>query len=180
MGSSPVLVGESSEEYQQALAQTLKELNAATPLQIYLAEKIFECLWWMRRYEDQKRTTLIRSMCERLDSQRYVSEMSATMQLHFDALVNNTTPPALRQAIAAKSHTLESLRQEAFDKCRDRLLQLDEMIALKVKTLAGFQASYEVLTNRKLITDRLQLQNSLMRRDLKAIENDQPAKSPGE
>jgi hypothetical protein len=45
------------------------------------------------------------------------------------------------------------------------------MVALKAKTLAGFQASYEVLVNRKVNAERMRLQNALMQRDLGAIEN---------
>lgn len=60
------------------------------------------------------------------------------------------------------------------------ILQLEEMIALKAKTLAGFQTSYEVLSNRKVNAERLELQNSLMRRDLQAIENDQSSQGTSE
>ena len=66
--SSPVLPGELEELYQSGLLPTVQELGATTPLQIYLAEKIYECLWWMRRYENQKRATLIQSMARLLDS----------------------------------------------------------------------------------------------------------------
>ena len=62
--SSPVLPGESEAVHQQGLIATVQELGATTPLQIYLAEKIYECLWWMRRYENQKRATLIRKMAQ--------------------------------------------------------------------------------------------------------------------
>lgn len=37
--STPALPGESQEVYQQGLLDTIKELGASTPLQIYLAEK---------------------------------------------------------------------------------------------------------------------------------------------
>ena len=47
LGSTPVLPGECQEIYQQGLVATIQELGATTPLQIYLAEKIYECLWWM-------------------------------------------------------------------------------------------------------------------------------------
>jgi hypothetical protein len=33
-------------------------------LQIYLAEKIYDCLWWVRRYEAQKRAVMIPVMVE--------------------------------------------------------------------------------------------------------------------
>jgi hypothetical protein len=45
IGVSQVLPGESESIYQQGLVATVKELGAETPLQIYLAEKIYECLW---------------------------------------------------------------------------------------------------------------------------------------
>jgi hypothetical protein len=48
---------------------------------------------------------------------------------------------------------------------------LDQMVALNAKTLAGLQASYEVVDNRKLNAERMRLQNALMQRDLGAIEN---------
>jgi hypothetical protein len=44
------------------------------------------------------------------------------------------------------------------------------MIALKVKTLTGFQASYEALVNRSVLQERLKLQNDLLKRDLHSIE----------
>lgn len=44
LGSMPVLPGESQEVYQLGLVSTIQELGATTPLQIYLAEKIYECL----------------------------------------------------------------------------------------------------------------------------------------
>jgi len=50
LGASPVLPGETTELYRRGVIATVQELGAQTPLQIYLAEKIFECLWWMRRY----------------------------------------------------------------------------------------------------------------------------------
>jgi hypothetical protein len=64
LGSSPVLPGESEAVYKQGLIAKVQELGATTSLQIYLAEKIYECLWWMRRYENQKCATLIRKMAQ--------------------------------------------------------------------------------------------------------------------
>jgi hypothetical protein len=64
-------------------------------------------------------------------------------------------------------------------------MQLDEQVALKTKTLEGFQASYEVLVNRKLNVERMQLSNDLLRRDLGALDlealpHDQPQKMPSQ
>jgi hypothetical protein len=57
-----VLPGESEQHYRHGLQAAIQELGAVTPLQVYLAEKIFETLWWIRRYEEQKRALLIREM----------------------------------------------------------------------------------------------------------------------
>ncbi len=75
---------------------------------------------------------------------------------------------------------MESLQQHAFEICLHRIVQLYELIAHKTKTLAGFQASYEVLVNRTILRERLQLQTALLRRDMKAIEHDQPAPKAGQ
>ena len=179
VSSAPVLPGESPALYAEGLSATLRELDAKTPLQIYLAEKIFDCLWWMRRYEAQKRLTLVRSMCDQLDPQSS-NAMSLLKAALFTALADNKVPLPLRQKMDAKSYTLESLQQQAFEKCLNRIVQLDELIALKAKTLAGFQASYEVLINRTILRERLQLQTALLRRDMEAIEHDQPAQTTGE
>ena len=66
--------------------------------------------------------------------------------------------------------TLDSLKQQAITARRANLISLDNMIALKAKTLTGFRASYEALVNRSVLQERLKLQNDLLKRDLHAIE----------
>ena len=171
VGASPVLPGESAELYQFGLASTVKELDAETPLQIYLAEKIFECLWWMRRYENQKHATLIRSMASALDPSKIFGDVSKREAWVMAALFANRNDEEFDELLKKENLTLDSLNQKAFAKSRTALENLDQMIALKAKTLTGFQASYEVLVNRKVNIERMQLQNALMQRDLGAIEN---------
>jgi hypothetical protein len=67
-------------------------------------------------------------------------------------------------------HSLESVRQHAYAMKQKAIIELDQQIALQVKILASFQASYEVAFNRKLNVERLRMQNELMRRDLNAID----------
>ena len=64
LGAKPVLPGENADEYAAGLAALIAELDAKTVLQIYLAEKIYDCLWWIRRYEAQKRMVMIAQMAE--------------------------------------------------------------------------------------------------------------------
>ncbi len=182
---SQVLPGESESIYQQGLVATVKELGAETQLQIYLAEKIYACLWWMRRYESQKRATLIRSMATILNSNRLGGQVSDLEAWVMDALDKNRLDDEFNQLLDEHNLTVQSLNQKALANCKASLEGLDQMIALKSKTLAGFQASYEVLVNRKINIERMQLQNALMQRDLGAIENaavhdqaDKPPKAP--
>lgn len=170
LGSASVLPGESAAQYQASLQGLIEELEAKTVMQVYLAEKMHECLWWVRRYEAQKRTTIVAAMA------RIAANGSRSSVSNKEALVrqvlNNGQPEdmeALRTMLKGIHHTPESLQQKAMHSESDSLVQLDQQIALQTKILAGLQASYEVAFNRKGVAERLQLQNNLLRRDLQAI-----------
>lgn len=171
LGAVAVLPGESEDIYQDGLAATVKELGAETPLQIYLAEKIYECIWWMRRYENQKRATLIQEMAKTIvPASNHVNATElhalAVQVLEENVLTNET----FNKLMGAQDLTLNSLKQQALSNKRLEFISLDNMIALKAKTLAGFQSSYEALVNRSVLKERLKLQNDLLKRDLHAIE----------
>ncbi len=169
--------GESSRLYAEGLSATLQSLDVKTLLQNCLAEKIFDCQWWMCRYEEQRRLT--RSVCKQLESDSG-SAMYPVKDALFVAQASNEVSPLLRQAMEEKNYTLESLQQHAFERCLHRIVQLDELIALKTKTLVGFQASYGVQVNRTILRERLQLQTALMRRGTGAIEHDRHAPKAGQ
>jgi hypothetical protein len=170
LGNSPVLPGESEAVYQQGLTATVQELGATTPLQIYLAEKIYECLWWMRRYENQKRATFIRKMAQILAPAGAVNEVTELESAVTEYLRANLIDDDLNALMAKHNLDMASLTQKAMAHSRLDHVNLDEMIAVKAKTLAGFQASYEVLVNRRVNAERMRLQNALMTRDLGAID----------
>ena len=168
--SLPILPGESEAEYRAGLDATLQELGAQTPLQVYLAEKMFECLWWVRRYETQKRDLIVGLMEIRLrPSDTVIGDPpdDYVMGLLRAGLVND---PTLKMLMGDKGLSLESLRQSAFSTGASQLLGLDEGIAMQLKMYAGFQASYEHLVTRKLHIQRLELQNQVLSRDLSAID----------
>ena len=170
LGSRPALPSESQEVYQKGLLATIQELCASTPLQVYLAEKIYECLWWMRRYENQKRSTLIHSMAVILETDKYARGVSDLQAWVMDALYANQIDDEFNELLGKHNLTIETLTQKAMASCRSVFENFDQMIALNAKTLAGFQASYEVVVNRKVNAERMRLQNALMQRDLGAIE----------
>ena len=169
LGVTPILPGESEESYKAGLAAVIEELGAKTTLQGYLAEKIHDCLWWIRRYEDQKRMTIISEMARlvrgRLDLQITQAEVDLRERLLADDL-----SAGVYEALGKVGHTIESARQHAYASRQKAIVELDQQIALQVKILASFQASYEVAFNRKLNVERLRMQNELMRRDLTAID----------
>lgn len=169
LGTVPTLPGESADQYQQSLQALIEELQATTVLQVYVAEKIHDCLWWIRRYEQQKRATIIAEMAA-ITKGHFSNQVSDKQEYVRDMLMQNKTSAQLQQVLESIRHTPESLRQLAMERKTAFIAKLDGQIALQTKILAGLQASYEVAFNRKAHVERLQLQNDLLRRDLKAID----------
>lgn len=170
--SDPVLPGESSSDYQSGLALIIEQLEAKSVLQVYLAEKIYDCLWWIQRYQQQKRMTLLTEMALQLQDNIIDYDLLSTGAKLRDDLAAGQMSGRLKAALKENNHTLESIRQVAHEKHASKLRALDDQIALQVKILAGFQASYEVASNRKLVTEKLTLQNQLLRKDLSAIDGE--------
>ncbi len=174
----PILPGEDEDLYKKGLKGLISELEAKTVLQVYLAEKIFDCLWWIRRYEEQKRASVIAEMASLVDKGHSLRLSANEIQVR-EALLNNKIDSTTMKVIAAIGHTIPSLRQKAMERQRINLQQLDQQIVLQAKILAGLQASFEVAFHRKLNTERLMLQNELLRKDLASIDVT-PTSSPNE
>ena len=171
LGLDPVLPGESPEDYRQGLKALIDELVAKSLLQVYLSEKIYDCLWWIRRYEEQKRATIIVRMALVVGSD-YLHEMTQDGLNFREAMLNNASTKETYNLAAKKGHSMASLREKAINQAKDSLQKFDQQIALQTKILAGLQASYEVAFNRKRNMERQDLQNAMLRRDLAAIEGE--------
>ncbi len=167
-GPIKLLPGESEAVYRAGLAGTINELSASTHLQIYLAEKIFQCLWWMRRYELQKQATIVNSMVDLLKA--YDTPKSQIHALTHNLQAQLWNDPKMKHVIEAGGYTPESLSAKAMTKAREEIQKSDALIALRVKSLGQLQQSYEALVNRSVMQERLKLQNELLRRDLQAID----------
>ena len=168
VGGSFILPGESAQQFHQAYAAALVELGAQTQLQIYLAEQIFHSMWWIRRYELQKRASLISEMVKILRS----PGLSEIPGLDLTELLEagRWDDPAVINEIKSKGFTVQSLLQRAGVRHQEELMRLDQSIALKAHTLTQLQKSYEALVNRSVMQERLKLQNDLLKRDLLAID----------
>lgn len=170
LGVSPILPGEDEELYRQGLTALIAELEAKTVLQVYLAEKIFDCLWWLRRYEEQKRATVLDKMASCMRGWGPSAEKLPTREQIFNSLLRNRVDDKVLTALKKRDASIDSIRQTALEEKKLELRFLDEQIALQTKILAGLQASFEVAFNRKLNAERLMLQNEILRRDLAAID----------
>jgi hypothetical protein len=168
VGGNFILPGESAQQFHQAYAAALVELGAQTQLQIYLAEQIFHSMWWIRRYELQKRASLISEMVKLLRSPGLAELLSLDLTELLEA--GRWDDPALINEINSKGFTVQSLLQRAGVRQQEELMRLDQSIALKAHTLAQLQKSYEALVNRSVMQERLKLQNDLLKRDLLAID----------
>jgi len=170
LGTPSTLPGESEEEYQTGLQALIEELDAKTVMQVYLAEKIFECLWWIRRYEQQKRATLAAEMATLLlERPRHIRRTPAEC-LAMDIVLDPGRREEFEELLELASYTEQSLMQAAFSNTQIAIDKLNTQVTMLAKTFAGFQASYEVLVNRKFHIERLRLQNELLVKDLSAIE----------
>jgi hypothetical protein len=106
-----------------------------------------------------------------LETDKYARGVSELQAWVMDALYANRIDDEFNELLGEHNLTIETLTQKAMASCRSVFENIDQMIALNAKTLAGFQASYEVVVNRKVNAERMHLQNALMQRDLGAIEN---------
>ena len=170
VGAKPVLPGESEARYAEALARIVIELEAKGPLQIYLAEKILDCLWWIRRYEDQKRLLIAREMAEVLGHKQMFSSPSKDELDYLNLLLHHSELPEFQALLKKMGFTLDTLRERAMHHARIQLQEFDKLIAMQSKTLEGFQKSYEHVSHRKLHAERLALSLEMLRRDAKSID----------
>jgi hypothetical protein len=168
VGGNFILPGENAQQFHQAYAAALVELGAQTQLQIYLAEQIFHSMWWIRRYELQKRVSLISEMVKILRSPGLAEIAGLDLTELLEA--GRWDDPAVLNEIKSKGFTVHSLLQRAGVRQQEELMRLDQSIALKAHTLAQLQKSYEALVNRSVMQERLKLQNDLLKRDLLSID----------
>ena len=169
LGAKFVVPGESGNQYYLGLASTIEALGAKSQMEVYLAEKIFTCIWSMNRYEIQKRESLIAEMVKALQdgfSQRSDTKLVLTQLLE----AGRWDEPDIKQVMQTKGFTQSSLTQRAMERRMEEIMQLDQAISVKAHTLKALQKSYESFACRSILQERLKLQNELLKRDLQAID----------
>ena len=165
----PIMPGESLQVYEQGVQSLINELQAETPMQVYLAQKMFDCIWWIRQYEILKRGIILNEMFAILTIRDYAATGSHLL-LRRCLHSGDWTNAVLERAMHKAGHTPESLYAKSADNSLENIKHLEQLIALRAKTLVEFQASFEALVNRSILQERLRMQNELLARDLAAIE----------
>lgn len=177
-----VLPGESEASCDAELQVLIEELEADTPLKVYLVENIHECLLWIRRYRVQKRNAVLQKMAYLLLN-RQPGPSSWKIPLDgnqraqdrvFQQLGGDTIGPKIEALLQSAGTTWTSLQADAMHICQSSLLALDERIAAQLKMLQGLTSQYERLSHRQLKQEFLRLQVENLRRDLDAVEHEQP------
>ena len=176
--SEPVLPGESFEAYQSGLADLVRDFGAETPLQQYIAEKAFECLVWIKRYESQKQHLIFQEMMSLLGKEVF-HEYVARTQKRFQKVLNGGDFQKVDRFLSGYGFTLALLQTKAMRSISDTLFHLDQHIALMTKTLAGLQSVSIKSANKPLVHERLTLQNDLLRSAVRKSEYDNTSTDKG-
>jgi hypothetical protein len=124
--ASPVLPGQSLEQYQTGLQSLIAELQAQTPMQVYLEQKMFDCMWWLRSYDLAKHSAIAEEMISTLKLDADEEEDWAVVQCLRSLDWNN---PLVSEAADQWGHTVQSLHVLATTRSRDKLLNLEQLSA---------------------------------------------------
>jgi hypothetical protein len=122
----------------------------------------------MSRHKTQKHLAIINAMVEKLVNYGTPKEQRHALTQLMQG--QEWGKPAVQMIIKASGNTPESLMAYAVTSSREEIQKIDQLIAMRVKTLGQLQQSYEAQVNRLVMQERLKLQSELLRRDLKAID----------
>ena len=180
VGARPTLLpGQSVDQYAQGVQALIKELGASTHMQRYLAQKVFDCVWELNSYEIAKRGIVANLMVQQLLGRK--AEWGDTWEETVRAIFSGEWDNAdVVRCLADNGYTPESLYAECVGYKQEPLRHLEQLTAVRTKTMLQLQAAFEALVNRPILLERLRTQNELMRRELKTIEVNARSVTQGE
>ena len=162
-GSTTVVIkGESQQEYDQGREATIRDLGAESPLEVYLAEKMFDCLWWIRRLDAMRVDVIRQGMFEAL--RHDFRRTNIRRLIEQDAWDD----PDMALALDNSGLTVNGLPAAGMVKSQKALESVDRQTALRLKMFRDLQKSFEIHTNRRANSERLVLQNALLHRHVAA------------
>ena len=182
-----MLPTESAKSYETSLGALIQEMEADTPLKAYLAENIHECILWIRRYQQHKQMVILRHVAlillKRQSGRPSYDSMSikaSDADFLFQKLLRDLADPEVEAYLEEARTTMESLQAQAMLDGSFELAQVDSAIERQFKLLRGLQSEYERLENRTLKRQYLELQVENLRRNVHAIENNEPHTAIGQ
>jgi hypothetical protein len=163
-GSLPMLPGESQDEYSQGLAELQTELQASTLFETYLVQKMFDCVWWVRRFDRMRASVITDGIYDALSYAHQSDEMLRLIQAgQWDA-------EELEMAARFLNTTVDGLVALATNQNRHRLAKIDQQITDRLKMLKDLQKAYDQHVNRAFVRERMALQNQMLEQQLTAID----------
>ena len=162
-GSTAVVIkGESQQEYDQGREATIRDLGAQSPLEVYLAEKMFDCLWWIRRLDVMRVDVIRDGMVQAID---YFHRNAQIRELIAKEAWDD---PAMKEALDKSELTADTLTAAGMIKAEKSLESIDRQTGFRMKMFRDLQKSFEIHTNRRANSERLVLQNALLHRHVAA------------
>jgi hypothetical protein len=164
-----VLPGESREEYEEGLAQILKELAIGDRgVDAYLVELVYDALWWLKRNSEVKAALVTDEMVEHLADT--LGGMREDPDYFGTEIFDEANKEQLNAYLSAASLSLTSLRNLALVSLFDELRKIDEQSELMHRNLSKLQGNLEQWLARAPRLRLLKLEIEQRERNLSAIE----------
>ena len=174
VGRPQLLPGESSDQYEQLLAELIQELEAKSPLAVMLVEQLYEALLWARRHGQDKLFLIHEKMAEHLTDLGIFSEtiFAALITISRDSSDKNAKN-IIDKALKEQGTTLDLIRARAVRSSMDTIKEIDGLINQQLNSIRHLQKSIEAIELKPRLQKRLDLQLQALERDLAAIEHDE-------
>ena len=164
-----VLPGESREEYEEGLAQILKELAIGDQgVDAYLVELVYDALWWLKRNSEVKASLVADEMVEHLNDA--LLECGEDPDFFTAEIFDSKHEKELKAYLSAAGVSLTSLRNLALISLAGELRKIDEQSELMHRNLAKLQGNLEQWLARAPRLRLMKLEAEQRERNLSAIE----------
>lgn len=164
-----VLPGESREEYDEGLAQILKELAIGDQgVDAYLVELVYDALWWLKRNSELKAALVADEMVERLADA--LGEMHEDPDYFGTEIFDEANKAQLDAYLLTAGLSLTSLRNSALVSLFDELQKIDEQSEVMQRNLTKLQGNLEQWLARAPRLRLLKLEIEHRERNLLALE----------
>ena len=164
-----MLPGESREEYEEGLAQILKELAIGDQgVDAYLLELVYDALWWLKRNSEVKAALVTDEMVEHLNDA--LLERGEDPDFFTAEIFDSKHEKELKAYLSAAGVSLTSLRNLALISLEGELREIDEQSEVMQRNLSKLQGNLEQWLVRAPRLKLLKLEIEQRGRNLSAIE----------